>query len=244
MAGMEKITVDRILRSTWGNDGDFAWEFQYADFDDIETVKSFVGTFLVMTQGRGNDEEWQGYLKDKQGSFRNWWREGESLGLAKKRGWLPEIIARSGGTVKNLDWNPEEKIESSARMFDKSLTLGKFDNVKVAGIAPAYGLAGLGTYYSFSVPFLEQAIKSGRFYYFGQGDIFLCVAEADFDNGISKGGLRQCDYCVKTFKRRGELRKGGQPSKYCSKSCANFAYNHRKSSPPPPPGEIASSTSP
>ena len=235
MADIKRITVDRILRSMWGNAGDFAWEFQHANFDNIETVKGFVGTFLIMTQDRGGVEEWQEYLKDKQESFRACWKEGELLGAAKKRGWLPPMPpVQGGGIAKMSDRSPEEEVELSARMFDKYLALGKFDNVKVAGIAPAYGLAGLGTYYSFSAPFLAQAIKSDRFYYFGQGDIFLCVAQADFNNGVSVGGLKRCDYCGEVFKRKGDLRKGGQPSKYCGKSCANFAYYHREMMPPPP----------
>ena len=235
MEGVE-ITVDRILRSTWENDGDFAWEFRYADFDDRETVKGFVETFLIMTQGRGSVGEWQEYLGGKQGSFCARWKEGELLGVAKKRGWLPPMPpVQGGGVAKMPDLSPEREMELSARMFDKSLTLGKFDNVEVAGIAPAYGIAGLGTYYSFSVPFLEQAIKSGRFYYFGQGDIFLCVAQADFNNGVSIGGLKGCDYCGEVFKRKGDLRKGGQPSKYCGKSCANFAHYYRERLPSPPP---------
>lgn len=233
MKDIKKITVDRILRSTWKNSGDFAWKLQHTDFGGIEAVKDFVETFLIMTRDRGSTEEWQEYLKSKQESFRAWWRESELLEPAKKRGWAPLPPPTQDGTVSMKKVLDEDQIKVSARRFDSFLERGKFNNARVVGISPAYGMPNSKDAFLESI--WEEARKSKRFYYFGQGDIFLCVAEADFDNGVSVGGLRQCDYCGKAFKRKGELRKGGQPSKYCGKSCANFANYYWLRFPPPPP---------
>jgi len=256
MKVMKKIAVDRILRSTWGNDGDFAWEFQHTDFDGIEAVKSFVEMFLVMTQKRGEIEEWQEYLKDKQGLYRNWWKRVESkkqFGSVKVKGkkrdyWLPpmsgpptrgELLSvlpvQDNDMVEELDQplplppppprSFEGRIDVLVQAFDSCFASGKFERAWDVGISPAYGISGPNE--AFSMPVLQQAIKSNRFYYFGDVDILLHVVHADFWSGMAIANLGKCNHCRKVFRRQGRQQKGGKPSKYCNKNCSDLAYYYR-----------------